>query len=94
MEYKISPEQLGFNLSKLEKLKGGTSTENAEIIREILSGKHSGPKKDIIILNAAAAIYVADKADCWEYAIERAEESIESGLALKKLKALVNFTNK
>jgi anthranilate phosphoribosyltransferase len=92
MEYKISPEEVGMNLSKPGDLRGGTPKENAEIIRDILSGKHLGAKRDIVILNAAAAIYVADKADCWEYAIEAAEESIESGLALKKLKDLIDFT--
>ncbi len=93
LEYNITPEELDIELALPSDLRGGTPEENAMILKDTLSGKLIGPKRDIVVLSAAAAIYMADKSDCWEYAIEKAEESIDSGLALKKLKKLIAFTN-
>lgn len=92
-EYKISPEELEIPLCTSDDIKGGTPEENAESIHNILCNKFPGSAhQNIAVLNAAAAIYAADKADCWEYAIEKAQESIESGSALRKLKNLAEFT--
>lgn len=94
LEYKVSPEELDIPLCSPEDIKGGTPEENAVVVKDILCGKSpDSAQHNITVLNAAAAIYAADKADCWEYAIEKAEESIESGSALKKLKQLADFTS-
>ena len=93
-EYKLSPEELKMPLCIAEDIKGGTPEENASAIKNILCNKSPGSAhQNIAVLNAAAAIYAADKADCWEHAIEKAVESIESGLALKKLRILAEFTS-
>ncbi|MFA7186158.1 MAG: hypothetical protein WC082_14760, partial [Victivallales bacterium] len=94
IEYKVSPEELDMPLCNPEDIKGGTPEENAAAVKNILCGKSpGGAHQNIAVLNAAAAIYAADRVDCWEYAIEKAVESIESGSALKKLKQLVEFTS-
>jgi anthranilate phosphoribosyltransferase len=89
--YEINAQDLGFNPAKLEDLQGGTAENNAQILLEVLKGK-SGPKRDIVILNAAAAIYVADKSKSIEEAIGLAAESIDKGYALKKLELLKEFS--
>jgi anthranilate phosphoribosyltransferase len=93
LEYKLGPEELGFELGRLSDLRGGTPEKNARIIKSILNGQStSGAKYDVVLLNAAAAIYIGAKADCWEYAIEKARESIESGSAYKKYREFAEFT--
>lgn len=91
-EYFINPEQFGINIATLADIKGGTPEENAEFTRQILGGKLSGPMRDVVILNAAAAIIVADQATGWSNAIQKATESIDSGAALAKLDKLVKAT--
>ena len=82
------------SLCRSEDIKGGTPEENALALKDILCNKFpDSPRQNIAVLNAAAAIFASDKADCWEYAIEKALESVESGSALKKLKRLAEFTS-
>ncbi len=64
---------------------------NAAIIRDVLGGQHS-PKRDVVLLNAAAALVVAGKADLLGQAVSLAASSIDSGAASRKLAALVRFT--
>ncbi len=85
--YHIEPEEFGFTRCTPEELKGGSPEENAEIILDILTGK-KGPKRDVVVLNAAAGIVVAGKAATLKEAIGLAEESIDTGKALEKLQAL------
>lgn len=82
--YEITPEQFGFTRCKKEDLAGGTPEENAAITREILSGA-PGPKRDAVLMNAGAAIYLGGKADSIKEGIEIAREMIDSGKALKRL---------
>ncbi len=91
--YKISPEDFGFERSIPQDLLGGDPRQNAEILLGILNGK-TGPKRDIIILNAAAAIYAADKAPSIKEGLIKAKESIDSGRAINKLNALMEFSQK
>ena len=56
--YEICPEDFGFNRCKKEDLVGGTPEENAQITRDILSGKDRGPKRDTVLMNAGAALYI------------------------------------
>ncbi len=84
----IAPSDYGIETSTLEELKGGTPEENAKIIMSILDGSEDSKKTDIVVLNAAAGIYVGGVSESIEAGIERARESIESGNALKKLEEL------
>ena len=90
--YDLNPEDYGFELRPLNDILGGTPEENAKIIIEVLSGE-KGPKRDIVLLNSAAALLASDKASSYKDALELAKQSIDSGNALKKLEALRNFTN-
>lgn len=85
---KISPEEHGFELADPKALLGGTTEENAQITLDVLSGKERGPKRDIVLLNAAAAISVSAKAHNFEQGIEMARGSLDSGTALRKLEML------
>ncbi|SEW19874.1 anthranilate phosphoribosyltransferase [[Clostridium] fimetarium] len=91
--YTVTPEQFGMRRVDVIELVGGTSKENAKITIDILSGL-KGPKKDIVILNAACALYIADKASSIEDGIKLAEESIHSGKAMEVLNKLIEFSNK
>ena len=90
---RLKPEELGMVQASLQDLAGGASAEdNAGIIRdEVLSGR-KGPRRDIAVLNAAAAIVVAGKADDLAEGITEAERSIDSGAALGRLEELVEFS--
>jgi anthranilate phosphoribosyltransferase len=90
--FSLDPKELGFSLCSAADLKGGEPETNAELICEILTGK-SGPKSDIVILNAAAAIYVGGKADSIEKGVRIASDSISSGAAAKKLEELCRVSN-
>jgi anthranilate phosphoribosyltransferase len=89
--YEINPEDFGIQKSKLEDLLGGDAALNAKILMDILNGK-PGAKRDIVVLNAAAAIYAADKAGSIKEGIKFSAESIDSGEALKKLELLRQYS--
>lgn len=86
-----TPNDFGLPTSHLETLAGGTAEENAEIIRAILRGE-PGPKRDIVVANAAAALFLAQKSEDLKGAVELARNSIDSSAALAKLSQLVEFT--
>lgn len=88
--YTISPEGFGVNRANLENISGGTAEENAKIILNILNGE-KGPKRDIVLLNSAAALYVGMKVNSLKEGLKLAEELIDSGKALAKYKELVNY---
>jgi anthranilate phosphoribosyltransferase len=88
----LHPEEYGIAVAKPEDLKGGDAALNAEILRSILKGE-KGPKRDIVLLNAAAALAAADKVAAIKDGLPLAAESIDSGAALKKLEALSSFSN-
>ena len=90
--FTIDPKEYGYSLCSANDLKGGSPKENAGIIRDILNGT-TGPKTDIVILNAAAAIYVGGKADSIEKGILVAANSIDSGAANKKFEQLCQMSN-
>jgi len=92
--YEIKPTDFNIKLAELKEIKGGTPEENAKITLEILKGKEKGPKRDIVLLNAGAAIYTAGKAKSIKEGIEIAKNSIDSGKALEKLNNLKDWTNK
>jgi len=92
VNYEINPEKYGFKLASKEDLTGKDAEENAKIILGIFNGE-KGPKRDIVVLNSAAALYVGKVASCIEEGIEIAQEIIDSKKALKKLNEFVDMTN-
>lgn len=91
-DYYLDPTELGFDYCSEQDLKGGSAEDNATILRELLDGK-GGPKRDIVLLNAAAAIIAAGKADGFKMGIEIAKKSINSGGARQKLKDLCRLSH-
>ncbi|MDF7824962.1 anthranilate phosphoribosyltransferase [Pontiellaceae bacterium B12227] len=89
--YEVQPTGLGLPMVGTADLAGGEPTENAEITMSILKGE-KGPKRDIVLLNAAFSIMAGGKADNPKDGIALAEESIDSGAALKKLEALAGMS--
>ena len=90
--FSINPKDFGYSLCSTEDLKGGTPEENAFLIRNILNGDQ-GPKTDIVILNAAAALYLGGKAESISNGILVAINSIKSGAANKKMDELCRVSN-
>jgi anthranilate phosphoribosyltransferase len=90
--YTFTPEDFGMSRAPIETLRGGTAEENAVLIRELLQGK-PGPPLDIAVMNAAAALVLSGIAPNFRDGAQLAAEAISSGLAQKKLAALVAFTN-
>jgi len=90
--YEISPEDFAMQRASLEDISGGDATTNAAIIRDIFRGTKS-PRRDVTLLNAAAALVSAGRADHLSDALPIATKSIDSGMAAKKLDALIHFTN-
>lgn len=87
--YEIKPEDFGFTSCQKEDLVGGTPEENAQITRDILSGKEQGPKRTTVLLNAGAALYIGEKAKTLAGGVKLAAELIDSGAAYKKLEEFV-----
>lgn len=91
-EFTLHPEDAGLPLHPFEAILGGTPAENAVAFRALLEGA-PGAYRDAVLLNAAAALVVADKADGLPQGVLMAEESIDSGAALAKVVALSQITN-
>jgi anthranilate phosphoribosyltransferase len=91
--YEITPEEFGLKRDTLESISGGDVQANAEIICEVLSGKKNA-RRDVVLLNAAAALVASGRADTIGQAIPIAVQSIDSGAAKAKLEGLVAFTNR
>lgn len=92
-ETQIDPRQLGFSTCSPEDLIGGSAEENARIALSILSGKERGPRRDIVVLNAGAAIYLGGQAPTIAAGIAKAGAALASGAALAKLEALKERSN-
>lgn len=90
--YEITPEQFGFERCKAADLVGGTPEENAAIIRGILNGE-KGHKRNAVLMNAGAALYIGGKADSMVDGIKLAEELIDSGKTLATLEAIIKASN-
>ncbi len=89
----IAPEDFGITKADFAQLAGGDAETNAAIVRGVLCGKETAARKDIVVLNAAAAIIASGKADDFEGAITLANESISSGAAEAALSKLVELSN-
>jgi len=90
--YYIQPEDFGIKRASLEELRGGTREENAFILKDALQGK-KGPRREIVLINAAACLAAAGLAEDLKEGIKITEDSIDSGKAKEKLEQLIAFTN-
>ena len=90
--HQLEPLDLGFKRRKLDELRGGNAKDNGEVLLSILKGDEREAKREIAVLNAAAAILVAGAASDMKEAITKAEESIDTKKALSKLNGLIKFT--
>ena len=89
--FTLDPQQFDLPRAELADLVGGTPEENARITRDVLSGRDQGPRRDIVLLNAAAILSVEDNG--WEQGLAAAREAIDSGVALATLEAWIEKTN-
>jgi anthranilate phosphoribosyltransferase len=89
--YEVTPEEFGLQRATLEDISGGDATMNAALIREVLAGEKSA-RRDVVLLNAAAALVAAGRADHLRDAVPLATNAIDSGSAREKLVALIGFT--
>lgn len=90
--YTVAPEDFGLTRCKKSDLVGGTPAENAAIVRSILGGEQ-GPRRNAVVLNAGAALYLADKAPTLAEGVKLAGSVIDSGAALKTLEGLIAVSN-
>ncbi len=90
----LNPEDLGITLANVEDLKVADAKTSAKALRDIFTGRETGPRKDIVILNAAAAIIVGELAADFESAIKMAKASVGDGKALGCLEKLIEVSNK
>jgi anthranilate phosphoribosyltransferase len=88
---RVSPEDFGFERAPADSIRGGSAGDNARIIRCVLEGE-KGPRRDVVVLNAAAAFVAAGADPDFKGGAARARDSIDSGCALGKLDALIEFT--
>ncbi len=89
--YTISPEDFGLPRASLDSLKGGTADENATLLRSILSGT-PGPQRDVVLMNAAAALVAGDKAKTVQQGMDLTRKALDDGQALAKLERLIEFS--
>ena len=92
-DFIIDPMEYGFKLAPKSAINGGSASENAKITYSILSGEEKGAKRDIVLLNAAMALVVDDKARDIKEGIEMAREAIESKRAFDKLQEIIRVSN-
>jgi len=89
--YEIEPQDLGIPRARLEDLAGGDAADNARIARHVLAGEE-GPARDLVLVNAAAALYAARVADDMGRGLELARKSLDGGEASRKLADLVRIS--
>ena len=90
----ITPEDFGFKTCSKDELVGGTPEENAQITRDILSGATKGPKREAVLLNAGASLYIGGKASSMKEGVKLAAEIIDSGKATETLNKLIEVSNR
>jgi anthranilate phosphoribosyltransferase len=89
--YEITPEELGLSRHPLEHVMGGDPAQNAKIVRDVLSGVQGG-YRDIVLANAAASLYAADRCEDLREGVQLAAQAIDTGAALNKLQELIDYT--
>jgi anthranilate phosphoribosyltransferase len=86
--FEIAPEDFGLPRAPIDHLRGGSAEENASIIMEVIEGRRKDEARDLVLINAAAALFVSGAANSLDGAVEMAARSIDTGGALAKLQAL------
>ena len=89
----LDPRELGLSAAGLEEIAAGDAAENAAAVREVLSGKE-GPRRDIVLLNAAGALFAAGRVQDFPQGLKLASRIIDEGLAYKKLQQLIDLSGK
>jgi len=89
----ICPEDFGLRTASMQEIMGGTPQENAQITLDILGRKITGAKRDIVLLNAGAALFVSGRAGSVQEGVDLAAEMIDSGAALKKVEEMIEVSN-
>src|SRR2546425_12166957 len=89
-QFAISPEDFGISPAKVETILGGNAADNAKIIESVFRGE-PGPRRDVVLLNAAPAIVAGGAARTWKDGLRLAAEAIDGGAALRKLQELREF---
>ena len=89
--YTITPEEFGISRAKIEDIKGGTTSENAIMLRDVLKGK-KGPRCDVVLLNASAGLVAGDLAENLAEGMELAQKTIDIGKALQKLEQFIEVS--
>lgn len=92
-QYTVHPEDFGIPVGTIDEIRGGNAEENAHIILELFRGKKGG-KRDIVLLNAGAALFAAGSAHTIETGIEIARQAIDDGKALEKLQVVIRHSNR
>jgi anthranilate phosphoribosyltransferase len=92
--YRFEPDQVGLVRCTMTDLAGGDAAHNAAIVRAVVTGTATGPQRDIVLLNAAAALYVGDRAQSIGDGLALARTAVQSGAAAAKLEQLIEFTNR
>lgn len=93
LSYVLTPEELGMKRCTKEDLRGGSPDENAQITRDILSGKETGAKRDTVLVNAAAGLYIAGLAPSLKDGVAKAQELINNGKAAETLEEYIRVSN-
>ncbi len=93
LSYVLTPEELGMKRCTKEDLRGGSPDENAQLTRDILSGKETGAKRDTVLVNAAAGLYIAGLAPSLKDGVAKAQELINNGKATETLEEYVRVSN-
>jgi anthranilate synthase/phosphoribosyltransferase len=93
-KYNVTPESVGLKRGKKSDIVGGEASDNAIITKGILSGEITDAKRDIVLLNSGAALYICGKAESIADGVKLAQQAIDDGSALAKLNQLVEFTNR
>lgn len=93
LSYVLTPEELGMKRCTKEDFRGGSPDENAQITRDILSGKETGAKRDTVLVNAAAGLYIAGLAPSLKDGVAKAQELINNGKATETLEEYVRVSN-
>ncbi len=89
--YSVSPEDFGLPRASLDSLRGGTADKNAILLRNILAGA-VGPQRDVVLMNAAAALVAGDRVETLQQGVDLAREALDSDRAIDKLEQLIKFT--
>jgi anthranilate phosphoribosyltransferase len=92
--YTVTPADFGLAEVDLKSMRGGDAAENADILRDVLSGAVAGPRRDVVLMNAAAALLAGDKVDDLRQGFELAAEVIDNGQVMAKLEKLVEVSNR